>query len=42
LLGDLHARLHHIPLAKKYFEMAMEQTLSETEKRILKCKISAL
>lgn len=42
LLGELHARLHHIPQAKEYFAAAMEQTQSETEKRALKNKIRAL
>src|SRR5690606_32289988 len=31
LLGELHARLHHIPQAKQYFALAMAQTQSETE-----------
>jgi len=42
LLGELHARLHNIPLAKKHFGIAISQTQSETEQRILGSKISAL
>ncbi|TWI86480.1 RNA polymerase sigma-70 factor (ECF subfamily) [Chitinophaga japonensis] len=42
LLGELHARLRNIPLAKKYFGIAMTQTQSATEQRILGSKISAL
>jgi RNA polymerase sigma-70 factor (ECF subfamily) len=42
LLGELHARLQQLPEAQKYFGMAVAQTQSETEKRILHQKISNL
>ncbi len=41
LLGELYARLGDAAQAKICFETAMEQTLSETEKRVLKSKLSA-
>jgi RNA polymerase sigma-70 factor (ECF subfamily) len=42
LLGELHARLHYHAEARQYFEAAIAQTQSETEKRILRNKISKL
>ncbi|WP_298739613.1 sigma-70 family RNA polymerase sigma factor [uncultured Chitinophaga sp.] len=42
LLGELHARLDDLVQAKQYFETAIAQTQSETEKRILRNKISKL
>lgn len=42
LLGELHARLHDHAQARQYFEIAIAQTQSETEKRILRSKISRL
>lgn len=42
LLGELHARLHHTAEARTYFETAIRQTQSETEKRLLRNKLSEL
>ncbi|HEY0612939.1 MAG TPA: sigma-70 family RNA polymerase sigma factor [Chitinophaga sp.] len=42
LLGELYARLHLHAEARQYFEIAIAQTQSETEKRILRNKISIL
>ncbi|HET7116364.1 MAG TPA: sigma-70 family RNA polymerase sigma factor [Hanamia sp.] len=42
LLGEIHSRLHHPTEAKKYFEMAINLTKSENEKKLLQNKIAAL
>lgn len=42
LLGELHARLHQPLQAKAYYETAIGQTQSDTEKRILLNKIGRL
>lgn len=42
LLGELHARLHEPAKARRYFEIAIGQTQSETEKRLLRNKITCL
>jgi RNA polymerase sigma factor (sigma-70 family) len=42
LMGELYARLGVVAEAERYFRLAMDQTHSETEKRLLRNKIAAL
>ena len=42
LLGEIHSLLHDPIKAKHYFEKAMEQTLSEAEKKLIQKKINNL
>ncbi|MDD1443920.1 sigma-70 family RNA polymerase sigma factor [Dolichospermum sp. ST_sed3] len=42
LLGEIHSRLNHSVEAKKYFEIAVNMTKSDAEKKILKEKIITL
>ena len=42
LLGEIHSRLHNLPVAKKYFESAINLTHSEKEQKMLRNKILAL
>jgi RNA polymerase sigma factor (sigma-70 family) len=42
LLGEIHTNLRHFSEAKNHFETAMELTQSESERKILKNKVSGL
>lgn len=42
LLGEIHSRLNNTTLAKKHFETAIEQTHSETEKKMLRNKVESI
>ncbi len=42
LLGEIYSRMHNLSAAKKHFEIAIQLTHSETERKMLKNKILVL
>lgn len=42
LLGELHARLGHVPEARNYFQRAIRQTKAEAERALLRQKLAQL